>query len=83
MEISGSTLPTVVRKISPSASVPMAKYAPRSRKAAAPMASANTVAVAAPAAIASSTGMPALQSVRVTSAPRPKKAAWPRFTCPA
>ena len=83
VEISGSTLLTVERKISPSASVPMAKYAPRSRKAATPIRSANAVATAAPASMASTIGVPLIQSVRATSAPSPKNAACPRLIWPA
>ena len=82
VEISGKTLATVVRRISPSARVPTAKYAPRSLKAAAPMGKAKTAAAAAPASIARRIGVPRLQSVRATRAPSPKKAAWPRFTWP-
>ena len=60
----GSVLLTVARRISPSASVPIAKYAPRSRKAGAPMTSAKAVASAAPASIATTIGVPRIQSVR-------------------
>src|SRR5216684_458583 len=58
VEISGNTLATVVRRISPSASVPTAKYAPRSRKAAAPMGKAKTAAAAEPAGMARRIGVP-------------------------
>src|SRR5262245_46416204 len=83
VEICGKRFPIAIRSTSASASVPMAKYAPRRRKAASPTATPAAVASAVPAAIAPGIAKPPVHRCRVTRAPIPKKAACPRFTWPA
>jgi hypothetical protein len=82
-EIIGNRLRVVMNSICAMANVPMAKYTPRSLKLGAPMISAKATGTSAPKIMLTERGHPFVQRMRLTSEPRPKKAACPRLTWPA